>query len=75
MYALSADRTGSCRLDEERKFAVYVLHPAAAHDREYRELNQEVAYKPLCEAYLYLLCSFTDYCKGGIFYEKNKKTI
>ncbi len=33
MYALSAGRTGSCRLDEELKLAVYVLHPAAAHDR------------------------------------------
>ena len=28
MYALSANRTGSCRLDEKRKLAVYVLHPA-----------------------------------------------
>lgn len=33
MYALSARRTGSCRLDEEQELAVYVLHPAAAHDR------------------------------------------
>ena len=33
MYALSACRTGSCRWDEEQRLAVYVLHPAAAHDR------------------------------------------
>ena len=33
MYALSACRTGSCRQDEEENLAVYVLHPAAAHDR------------------------------------------
>lgn len=34
MYALSACRTGSCRWDEKQKLAVYILHPAAAHDRD-----------------------------------------
>lgn len=36
--ALSANRTGSCQLDEkhlrESVLAVQILHPAAAHDRE-----------------------------------------
>ncbi len=31
IYALSASWTGSCQLDEKRKLAVYILHPAETH--------------------------------------------
>ncbi len=60
MCALSADWTGSCRLDEKyltkSVLAVQVLHPAAAHDREDdNDVNMIPAMR-----------GFTDYCKGGI---------
>ncbi len=67
MCALSADRTGSCQLDEKyltkSVLAVQILHPAAAHNREDdKDVNRIPAVR-----------GFTDYCKGGILLCKEIK--